>query len=103
MLSTVHMRKKNVIVRSNPAYDYFGNVLSTSMITLLFGPMYSSARQLLRKDEYEYRVRLLQETDIPTDDPGNAVGPPVDVPAGPDKSAVYTRCGRAVRRRVKFQ
>ena len=38
---------------------------------------------------------------VPPDDPGDAVELPVDVPAGLNKSAVYTRCGRAVRRPVK--
>ena len=37
------------------------------------------------------------------DDPGDAVELPVDVPAGLNKSAVYTRCGRAVRRPVTFE
>ena len=40
---------------------------------------------------------------LPPDDPGNAVELPVNVPAGMNKSAVYTRCGRAVRRPVKFE
>ena len=39
---------------------------------------------------------------VPPDDPGDTVELPVDVPAGLNKSAVYTRCGRAVRRPVKF-
>ncbi|KAK2193016.1 hypothetical protein NP493_18g05025 [Ridgeia piscesae] len=34
---------------------------------------------------------------LPPDDPGDAVELPVDVPAGLSKSAVYARCGRAVR------
>ena len=40
---------------------------------------------------------------VPSDDPGDAVVPPVDVPAGLSKPAVYTRCGRAVRRPVTFE
>ena len=47
------------------------------------------------------------DTDIqvkdPPDNPGDAVELPVDVPAGLNKSAVYTRCGRAVRRPVNFE
>ena len=47
------------------------------------------------------------DTDIqakdPPDNPGDAVELPVDVPAGLSKSAVYTRCGRTVRRPVKFE
>ena len=37
------------------------------------------------------------DTDIPAD-PGDAVVPPVDVPAGPNTPLMYTRSGRAVRR-----
>ena len=37
------------------------------------------------------------------DDPDDAVELPVDVPAGLNRSAVYTRFGRAVRRPVKFE
>ena len=40
---------------------------------------------------------------LPPDDPGDAVELPVDVPAGLNKSAVYARYGRAVRRPVKFE
>ena len=40
---------------------------------------------------------------VPPDDPGDAVVLPVDVPAGLNKSAMYTRCGRAVHRPVKFE
>ena len=40
---------------------------------------------------------------LPPDDPGDTVELPVDIPAGLNKSAVYIRCGRAVRRRVKFE
>ena len=40
---------------------------------------------------------------LPPDNPGDAVELPVDVPAGLSKPAVYTRCGRAVRRPVKFE
>ena len=40
---------------------------------------------------------------LPPDDPGVAVVLPVDVPAGLNKSAVYTRCGRAVRQPIKFE
>ena len=40
---------------------------------------------------------------VPPDDPGDVVVLPVDVPDGLNKSAVYTRCGRAVRRPVKFE
>ena len=40
---------------------------------------------------------------VPPDDPGDTVELPVDVPAGLSKSAVYTRCGGAVRRAVKFE
>ena len=52
------------------------------------------------------------DTDIQTKDPGEVLLPdgpgdavelPVDVPAGLIKSVVYTRCGRAVRRPVKFE
>ena len=40
---------------------------------------------------------------VPPDDPGDTVELPVDVPAGLNKSTVYIRCGRAVRRPVKFE
>ena len=40
---------------------------------------------------------------LPPYDPGDAVELPVDVPAGLNKSAVYTRCGRAVLRPVQFE
>ncbi|KAK2178577.1 hypothetical protein NP493_538g01007 [Ridgeia piscesae] len=40
---------------------------------------------------------------VPPDDPGDAVELPVDIPAGLNKSVVYTRCGRAVRRPVQFE
>ena len=40
---------------------------------------------------------------VPPDDPGDTVELPVDVPAGLNKSTVYTRCGRAVRRPVTFE
>ena len=39
----------------------------------------------------------------PSDDSGEEVVPHVDVPTGPNKPAVYTRCGRVVRRPVKFE
>ena len=40
---------------------------------------------------------------LPPEGPGDEVELPVDVPTGLNKSAVYTRCGRAVRRPVKFE
>ena len=40
---------------------------------------------------------------VPPDDPGDTVVSPMDVPAEPNKPAVYTRSGRAVRRPVKFE
>ena len=40
---------------------------------------------------------------LPPDDPGDEVELPVDVPAGLNNSEVYIRCGRAVRRQVKFE
>ena len=36
------------------------------------------------------------DTDVPADDPGVVVVPPVDVSAGPNTPLVYTRNGRAV-------
>ena len=39
---------------------------------------------------------------VPNDDPRDEVVPPVDVSAGLNKPAVYTRCGRAVRRLAEF-
>ena len=53
MLATVHM-KKNVIVRSNREYDYFGNVLKYEYD---YFPSYSSTssqKVLVLKYEYEY-------------------------------------------------
>ena len=49
--------EKNVIVRSNREYDYFGNVLEYAYFAL-----YSSTSTITQKVlvvEYEYRVRLL--------------------------------------------
>ena len=40
---------------------------------------------------------------VPPDDPGDGVKLPVDVPAGLNKSAVYTRYGRAIRRLIQFE
>ena len=40
---------------------------------------------------------------VPPDDPGDEVELPVDVSAGLNKSVVYTMCGRAVRRPLKFE
>ncbi|KAK2184994.1 hypothetical protein NP493_248g02008 [Ridgeia piscesae] len=39
---------------------------------------------------------------LPPEGPGDEVELPVDVPTGLNKSAVYTRCGRAVRRPFLF-
>ena len=57
MLATVHM-KKNVIVRSNREYDYFGNVLEYEYD---YFPSYSSTststqKVRVRVHEYDYSI-----------------------------------------------
>ena len=52
MLATVHM-KKNVIVRSNREYDYFGNVLEYEYD--YFASYSSTITQKVLVLEYEYK------------------------------------------------
>ena len=54
MLATVHM-KKNVIVRSNREYDYFGNVLEYEYDYFVSFSSMSTSIQKVLVLEYEYK------------------------------------------------
>ena len=56
--------EKNVIMRSNREYDYFGNVLEYDYFALYSSMSMITQKVLVLVYEYEYRVRLLHLRNV---------------------------------------